>query len=104
MSRNYSGGKRQREAERDRRKKEKEERLRRNRQGRPPADSSFELAAAEPLPAVALEDVVISVPARPRERSLGPIRLFVGGLNGQTTADTLRSAFSRFGTIEEATV
>jgi len=102
MKQGYSGGKRQREADRDRKKMDKAERLRKNRalraQGHDP-----DIAAPEVLPEVKLEDVVIGVPSRPRTRS-GPTRLFVGGLSWNTTSEGLRAAFSRFGAIVEASV
>jgi len=105
INRGYGGGKRQREAERDRKKKEKQERLRRNRsmrgQNNEVPDS---LEPAEQLPEVKLEDVVIGVAAQPRRNTIGPVKLFVGGLSWNTSSDDLRAAFSRFGPIQEATV
>jgi RNA recognition motif-containing protein len=103
MSRFQTGGKRQREANRDRKKKDKAERLRRNRMARGQGGGSFEVAHAEPLPPVRLEDVVISVPSQSR-RSAMPVRLFVGGLDTTTSTETLRAAFAPFGTVEEAVV
>jgi RNA recognition motif-containing protein len=102
-NRGYGGGKRQREAERDRRKKEKQERLRRNRSMRGSEDQS-DLAEPELLPEVKLEDVVIGVAAQPRRNTIGPVKLFVGGLSWNTTSDELRGAFAKFGPIQEATV
>jgi RNA recognition motif-containing protein len=104
MSRNITGNKRQREAERDRRKKDKAERLRRNRLARAQNHSSFEMDRPEPLPAVNLEDVVISVPSQPRRNISGQVRLFVGGLASGTTLESLRAAFGRFGTLEDAAI
>lgn len=109
MSRAFTGGKRQREANRDRRKREKEERLRHNRslraQGIDPATGvREEEATAAPLPEVRLEDVVISVPSRPRRENVGPTKLFVGGLSWDTSSQDLRAAFERFGPVVEATV
>jgi hypothetical protein len=107
LTRNFSGGKRQREAERDRKKKDKAERLRRNRflrsQGVEPGGTE-ESPTGEALPAVALEDVVISVAPKPRRQTTGPVKLFVGGLSWDTTSEALNAAFARFGTIEEAMV
>jgi RNA recognition motif-containing protein len=104
MSRNYSGGKRQREAERERKKKDKAERLRRNRLSpRGPEDVTADMTV-EALPAVRLEDVVISVPSQSRKNTAGPVRLFVGGLDSATTVESLRQAFSRFGTLEDAAI
>ena len=104
MSWAVTAGKREREARRDRRKKEKQERLQRNRimraQGREPLDAT----QPEQLPEVKLEDVVIGVAPQARRNTTGPVKLFVGGLSWNTTADDLRAAFGNFGTLEEATV
>ena len=59
---------------------------------------------ATQLPEVALEDVVIGVAARPKTESLGPAKLFIGGLSWDTTTEDLRSAFSNFGNIVDAVV
>jgi cold-inducible RNA-binding protein len=56
------------------------------------------------LPDVPLEDIVISVPSQPRRNLNAPVRLFVGGLDSNTTAQTLRVAFGQFGTVEDAAV
>jgi RNA recognition motif-containing protein len=108
VSRRYTGGKRQREADRDRRKKDKEDRLRQNRERAhdDPAASPDLLDAASPtnLPEVKLEDVVISVAARPKAEMLGPTKLFIGGLSWDTTTEDLRTAFSNFGAIVDAVV
>jgi hypothetical protein len=110
MSRAFTGGKRQREADRDRRKKAKEDRLRYNRQLRARtgerdggAGSAIE-SVAPPLPEVKLEDVVIGVASRPRRGVGGPTKLFVGGLSFDTTTEDLRQAFSRFGSVLDAAV
>jgi RNA recognition motif-containing protein len=110
MNRNYSGGKRQREALRDRKKKEKQARLDYNRamraQGQNPGQGEDPALLEEPekLPEVKLEDVVISVAQQPRRITTGPVRLFVGGLSWDTTTDDLRAAFVKFGPIEDASV
>jgi RNA recognition motif-containing protein len=110
MTRGYTGGKRQREADRDRKKKEKQERLRQNRAIREHGGggSSEEQTLGEPLaaslPEVKLEDVVISVPQRPKRSSIGPVKLFVGGLSWDISTDELRTAFSKFGNVVDATV
>jgi RNA recognition motif-containing protein len=103
VSRAFSGGKRQREATRDRQKKEKAQRLARNRALRAQGIDPMLEAAPEALPEVKLEDVVISVPSRAR-RNAFPMKLFVGGLGSDVAVDTLRSAFERFGPIEDAVV
>jgi RNA recognition motif-containing protein len=104
----YSAGKRQREAERERRKREKQERLRRNRelraQGIDPSADADQTAEPTKLPEVKLEDVVISVAPRPRRSTVGPVKLFVGGLSWDTNSEELRAAFARFGPILDATV
>jgi hypothetical protein len=103
-NRGYGGGKRQREAERDRKKKDKQERLRRNRAMRGSGGDASDVAEPELLPEVKLEDIVIGVAAQPRRNTIGPVKLFVGGLSWNTTSDELRTAFSKFGAIQEATV
>lgn len=109
MNRGYTGGKRQREADRDRRKKAKEERLRHNRQQRADGiDTTIsDEAPAGPgseLPEVKLEDIVIGVAPRPKRGTVGPTKLFVGGLSWDTTSEGLRAAFSRFGPVLDAAV
>jgi hypothetical protein len=106
MSHNYTGGKRQREMQRDRRKKEKAARLDYNRsmraQGR--GDGAPVVGAQEALPEVKLEDVVISVAAQPRRNTVGPVKLFVGGMSWETTTEGLRDAFAKFGKIDDVVV
>jgi RNA recognition motif-containing protein len=110
MNRGYTGGKRNREASRDLRKKEKEDRLRRNRElrarGIEPEGEDALLAPADgtALPEVKLEDVVISVAPRSRSGDFGPIKLFVGGLSSETTSESLRTAFAKFGDVVDAAV
>jgi RNA recognition motif-containing protein len=104
MSRFQTGGKRQREAARDKKKNDKADRLRRNRVARERGEIPPEVEAmAEPLPEVRLEDIMITVPSQPR-RNVGPVRLFVGGLDSGTTQETLRTAFAQFGVVEDVTV
>ena len=109
MSRHFSGGKRNREANRDLKKRQKEERLRRNRDLRARGfdpDTMNVSAGAEnaALPEVKLEDVVISVAPRPRQADFGPTKLFVGGFGPSTTVGDLRTFFSRFGEIAEVII
>jgi RNA recognition motif-containing protein len=109
MSRAFSGGKRNREASRDLKKRQKAERLRRNRElSARGIDPDLVGASAEPaadaLPEVKLEDVVISVAHQPRRGDFGPTKLFVGGLGSTTTAGDLRTFFARFGELVEALV
>jgi hypothetical protein len=107
MNRAYSGGKRNREANRDLKKRQKEERLRRNRELRargfdPDVNDIAEPAA--PLPEVKLEDIVIGVPSQPRREDFGPVKLFVGGLSSTTTTADLRESFSKFGELVDVAV
>jgi hypothetical protein len=109
MSRYFSGGKRNREANRDLKKRQKEERLRRNRELRARGidpDTMDVSAAPESaaLPEVKLEDVVISVAPRPRQADFGPTKLFVGGFGPSTTVADLRTFFSRFGEIVDVII
>ena len=107
MTRGYAGGKRQREAERDRKKKEKLQRLAHNRAMRAQGmDSPAEAqeSADGKLPEVRLEDIQISVAPRPKRGTVGPVKLFVGGLSWDTTTEDLTNAFAKFGAIVDATV
>jgi len=107
MSRQFSGGKRNREASRDLKKRQKEDRLRRNRDMRARGldpDLVDPSDAPSPLPEVKLEDVVISVPSQSRRADFGPIKLFVGGLSTDTTAADLRRWFAPFGDVVDAIV
>jgi len=107
MSRAFSGGKRNREANRDLKKRQKEDRLRRNRDLRARGfdpDLIDPLSAPAPLPEVKLEDVVISVPSQSRRADFGPTKLFVGDLNPDTTAADLRRWFAPFGDVADAVV
>lgn len=107
MSRAFSGGKRNREANRDLKKRQKEDRLRRNRDLRARGfdpDLVDPTSAPAPLPEVKLEDVVISVPSQSRRADFGPIKLFVGGLSTDTTAADLRRWFAPFGDVADAIV
>jgi RNA recognition motif-containing protein len=108
VTRGYAGGKRQREAERDRKKKEKMERLRQNRamrsQGMDPGPDEPGLGEDGKLPEIKLEDIVISVAPRPKRGTVGPVKLFVGGLSWDTTTEDLTTAFAKFGTVLDATV
>jgi RNA recognition motif-containing protein len=107
VTRGYAGGKRQREAERDRKKKEKLQRLAHNRAMRAQGmDSPAEAqeSADGKLPEVRLEDIQISVAPRPKRGTVGPVKLFVGGLSWDTTTEDLTNAFAKFGAIVDATV
>jgi len=105
MMRGYTGGKRNREANRDLKKRQKEERLRRNRELRARGiDPDLAAETTSPLPEVKLEDVVIGVPSQPRREGFGPVKLFVGGLNAETTSADLRAAFAKFGELVDVAV
>jgi cold-inducible RNA-binding protein len=104
MNRGYSGGKRNREANRDLKKKQKEERLRRNRELRARGFDPDMVEAEAPLPEVKLEDIVIGVPSQPRREGFGPVKLFVGGLSSSTTTADLRDVFAKFGELVDVAV
>ena len=107
MSRQFSGGKRNREASRDLKKRQKEDRLRRNRDLRARGfdpDLVDPSAAPASLPEVKLEDVVIGVPSQSRRADFGPVKLFVGGLSPETTSADLRAAFAKFGELLDVAV
>jgi hypothetical protein len=105
MNHGYSGGKRQREADRLQKQKEKAERLRRNREMRSRGlGGGDEIGEAVVLPEVNIEDIVLAPPPRPKRGTVGPLKLFVGGLSWDTTTDSLREAFAKFGPLTEALV
>jgi RNA recognition motif-containing protein len=108
MNRGYSGGKRQREAERDRKKKEKMDRLQRNRdlraRGIDPTEPEPGDLEANKLPEIPLDQIEIGVAARPRHNRTGPTKLFVGGLSWDTTTEDLRTAFAKFGAVSDVAV
>ena len=105
MNHGYSGGKRQREADRVQKQKEKAERLRRNRDLRARGLGGSDMETSQPVHAeVKLEDVVLTPPPRPKRGTVGPVKLFVGGLSWDTSSDGLRAAFEKFGPLVEALV
>ena len=105
MNHGYSGGKRQREADRLQKQKEKAERLRRNRELRARGlGGDSDIAAPMVLAEVKLEDVVLTPPPRPKRGTVGPVKLFVGGLSWDTSTEALRAAFAKFGPLVEALV
>lgn len=102
----YSGGKRQREAEKARKKEKKLER-KQDRRDRPGAN--FELTTAEEaagsLPSI--EAAMRAIEARasaPREAAAIPARLFVGGLSWDTNEETLAAAFKPYGPLAEVVI
>lgn len=105
MAFGVSGGKRLREANRDQKKKDKAARLQRNRAQRAQGGSSEQYVAAEKLPEVKLEDIIVSgVAPRGPKGSYGPTKLFVGGLSWDVNDEQLREAFVRFGPLQEASI
>lgn len=102
----YSGGKRQREAEKARKKQDKAARkAERQEQG----SSGFEMVSAEEaagnLPSV--EEAMRAIEQRaqaPRGAAAIPARLFVGGLSWDTTEASLSAAFKPFGPLVEAVI
>ncbi|HEY8427009.1 MAG TPA: hypothetical protein VIL20_01490 [Sandaracinaceae bacterium] len=102
----YSLGKRQREAERARKKQEKAQRRRERRERGPqeiPVVSAEELTAGLPTTEEALRAMEHRAKA-PRGAAAIPLRLFVGGLSRETTAESLRAAFSQHGPVSDAVV
>ncbi len=102
----YSQSKRQREADKAKKKRDKAERREQRREDGP---SKPEIVRAE--------DVVGHVPTTseamraieeranaPRAAAGVPCRLFVGGLNWDTTLEVLRSVFGEFGNISDAVI
>lgn len=104
MSRAYSAGKRDREMAQARKRKEKDWRRSEKRRKGPGE-----------IPVVAQEDVtgnldVAEAAVRRRQASGSkgakgiPSRLFVGGLAWETTAEELRTAFTKFGPVADAII
>ncbi len=105
MAKAYRSGKRDREAARDQKNQDKRDRLQRNRDKRATGRSSEIGDAPERMGEVALEDIspsgVASVKGLDRRM---PMRLFVGGLSWDTTAEELRRLFEPLGEVSEATI
>src|SRR5690606_17700122 len=102
----YSLGKRQREADKARKKQEKAERRRERRERGPqeiPVVSAEELTGGLPSTEEALRAMEHRAQA-PRSAAAIPFRLFVGGLSRETTAESLRAAFSEYGPVSDAVV
>ena len=103
---NYSQEKRQRDSDKARKKREKAERRALRREQGP---SEIEIVTAEeivgnvPTPHEAM--LAMEERARaPRTSTAVPCRLFVGGLNWDTTVETLRGVFGEFGKITDAAI
>jgi hypothetical protein len=103
---NYTQGKRQREADKARKKRDKASRRDQRREEGP---AVIEVVMAEdivgnlPTPSEAMRAMEERARA-PRSAAALPCRLFVGGLNWDTTVDTLRGAFEQFGKVSEAVI
>jgi RNA recognition motif-containing protein len=102
----YSGGKRQREADKARKKEQK---LARRQERKERGGGEFELTTAEEaagrLPSI--EEAMRAIEERsraPREAAAIPARLFVGGLSWDTSEETLAAAFEPFGPLSEVVV
>ena len=102
----YSQGKRQREADKAKKKRDKaDKREYRREQGPEEAEiiTQAEAVGYAPSPMEAMR--TMEERARmPRPAATVPSRLFVGGLNWDTTLEVLRGVFSEFGTITDATI
>jgi hypothetical protein len=102
----YSFGKRQRENAKARKKREKAERRARRREDGP---EEPEIVTQDDivgdLPTIAEAMEAIENP-EPGDRAGGgvPCRLFVGSLSWDTTNDSLRKAFEKFGPVADAMI
>ncbi len=103
---NYSGGKREREAERARQKQEKAQRKAQRREAGPGRVEVVSAAeATRGIPST--EEALLAMERRANEgRSAAtiPVRLFVGSLGDEINGEDLRVAFAEFGPIVEAVV
>lgn len=102
----YSGGKRQREADKARKKEAK---LARRQERKERGGSGFEMVSAEEaagnLPSIEEAMRAIEERARaPREAAAIPARLFVGGLSWDTDEASLAAAFEPYGPLSEVVV
>jgi hypothetical protein len=110
MSHHNTGNKRDREAKRDRRKRDKADRLQRNRdeaaRQKPDGGDSdgVEALGSQLGPRLDLGDVVVSGPGGAERGPVIPAKLFVSGLDVDTTSSELRIAFSNFGKVIDAEV
>jgi len=104
----YSSGKRNRDAVKADKKREKEARRWRRREegpSEPEIVSAAEIVGDLP----SIEEVMQGLSGgsgEPEDRSAAaiPVRLFVGGLSWDTTSETLRACFERFGPVSDAKV
>ncbi len=107
LSRNsYSGGRRQREAEKARKKREKAERRRRNKENRD--TGSIPIATVDELQPAAVEtsneEAIARSEERPETRRRPAARLFVGQLSWDTTTEGLAAYFAKIGDVVDAIV
>lgn len=103
-------GKRRREAEKQRKKREKQERARQRRA----EGGGVEIASLEDLQPAAVNAEVDEVLANGRTVLVGedqsatfsgpPVRLFVGGLSFDTTADDLKEFFGTIGHVVDTMI
>lgn len=102
----YSGGKRQREADKAQKKRDKAARRAAKRErGRTAEEFTTAEAIVGHLPTP--EQALREMDARsssPRAAAAIPCRLFVGGLSRDTTEQTLRSAFEEHGPVADAVI
>ena len=106
MSRgNYSMGKRQRESAKARKKKEKAERRARKREMGPdePEFVTQEDIVGD-LPTIEQAMAIIDNPQEDRAAAGIPCRLFVGSLSWDTTEQSLRDAFKKFGQVADCVI
>lgn len=106
MARNsYSGGRRQREAEKARKKREKAERRRRNKAEH---GGGIAIATVEELQPAAVgvsnEEALAKSDERPARRRRPAARLFVGQLSWDTTTESLTAFFENVGEVVDAIV
>jgi hypothetical protein len=101
-----SSNKRLREEQKSRKKQEKARRRAEKRAMGPreiPVQSAADAIRDLPSTAEAMRAMEARAGA-PREASTIPVRLFVGGLTSDTTAEHLREAFQRIGRVADAIV
>ena len=109
MRHGTTGNKRDREAKRDRRKQDKADRLQRSRDDAAKQRTDGEPvdgveAGSQPLPDVNLADVVIAAPGGVASEPATAAKLYVGGLDEDTTAAELKIAFSNFGKVTDTEI
>lgn len=105
----YSTGKRQRDQVKAEKKREKEARRWRKR-AEGPAEPEIVSASDIVGDLPSIEEAMQNIPGAQSETAIDrsapaiPVRLFVGGLSWDTTEDTLRSCFERYGPVSDVKV